>query len=336
MAQMTNPGGAAQPAPGPISTPDLWDLNASPASLEELAGAWRSLREAASSAQDTVDQAAYRVFADEAWQGDTADTYDGHRRRLTGDVGELAERAGPVVDALEYLAGVLETNQELLHQERARLAEVPVTESGAGLIFRPNDEDQARAVNQAITAAHEIRSRVDEALAAKREDFQSAHTDLGQLSDTWRPRTVRMLNLNIGQGHGNVPLDSSGTDTGEMDEIAQIIADENADIVTLQEVFQRDLGTLESDLEERTGAEWEVRFEEASRKVQWDDGWFGNDHFNEPFGNAVLVRRGDVIGDVAESDRIKLDVEGSEVEPGIEDGEGRAATEVEVRLNPRR
>ncbi|MQA86821.1 MAG: hypothetical protein GEV03_19865 [Streptosporangiales bacterium] len=330
---MTQP---APPTPGSVSTADLWDLQASPASLQELAAAWRSLRDAASSARDTVDQAAYRVFADEGWQGQTADSYDGHRQRVTGDVGKLAERAGPVAEALEYLAEVLRVNQDLLDQERARLADVPSTGSGENLVFHPRDEAQARLVKDAIAATHEIRRRVDQALTAKQADFQSAQTELTALGDAWQQRTARMLNLNVGQGYGNAPWDSGGTDPGDIDEIAQLIADEDADIVTLQEVFGRDLDNLQEELEERTGDQWEVRFEGASSKIQWDDDWQGTFHPNEPFGNAVLVRTGDVIGGVGESDKVRLDVEGDWVAEGVEDGEGRAATETEVRFNPRR
>lgn len=339
-----------------VVTGDVWDLSAAPGTLEEMAQAWRQVKDAMLAAQSTVDTSAQQVFDGEAWTGQTADSYNGHRLRVTGDLGTSAASAASVAETLEYLAGVLRFNQELLAQERARLAGVRVTGDGAQLTFHPADEAQTDLVQRAVSAAREIRSRVDDEIAVKTAVFASAHSQLEQVSDAWRPRTVGMLNLNIGQGYENSPHNSGGTDRSDLREIAQLIANADVDIVTMQEVFGSDVERLEQELRELTGDEWTIHFGEASEKVYWSDGYrpIG---MHEPFGNAIAVRHDDAVSTSDHTDTIKLDVEGSNVTDGsgpptgtttttvpgtppppppeqpITDGEGRAATEVHVTFN---
>jgi endonuclease/exonuclease/phosphatase family metal-dependent hydrolase len=135
-----------------------------------------------------------------------------------------------------------------------------------------------------------------------------------------------------------------------MGEIAQVIADEDVDVVTMQEMFGQDADDLERELRERTGDEWTVYFGEASEKPYWSDG-FRPRGFNEPFGNAIAVRHGGNVETSEYVDTHKLDVPGSHVEPptipspqtppgpddpppsaGVTDGEGRSAIEVELTL----
>lgn len=291
--------------PPPITTEDLWDLEASPGALEELAEAWRGLQGAAETARDSVDQEARRVFGDAAWEGDTADAYNTHRSKLTGDIGHLAEVAGPIAQALDEIASTLRFNQEALDQERAGLAGIPVTEDADGLTFRPEDDAQARRVNQAITAANDYRARVDEVLAAKKTDLETAKTDMAEIKETWKPRTVRVLDLNIFQGGvGNKPWPyddaPKGVDHGDIDELGQLILDNGADIATHQEAFQGDMERLEEWLEDHTGDEWDLHFAAASHNMQWDDA-VGVEGEYGPFGNAILVRRG---GDIASSEEL--------------------------------
>jgi hypothetical protein len=351
----------------PISTTDLWSLDASPQTLTEAAGAWRGLQEAATSAQGTVDAAAYQVLGEEAWTGQAADAYDEHRTKLTGDIGELAAWAGSIADALDSLAWTLQSAQNQLTEIRAALP-VPAVRQGDQLIFQPADADQAAAVTEAIAAANAIRSGLDEELVMKEAAFDTTLPDIVALKDSWREQTVRLVNLNIGSGHDNLNFgDKSGVAPEEVDDLAARLVRENADIATLQEVFEEDLGTLEAELEERTGEEWNVHFTEASTKPRFTSPldvldtvfWGGPDNnINEPFGNAVLVREGDQIaGSDTVDDHIKLDAEGSVVReapppssptpgtttttstvPGtpvppdtqILDDEGRAAIQVEV------
>ncbi|MDF2711734.1 MAG: hypothetical protein K0R62_7386 [Nonomuraea muscovyensis] len=332
--------------PAPITTTDLWDLNADPERLEKLAETWRSLGTKVTSAEGLINDAAQQVFAKEYWTGDTATSFNGYRKKFTADVELFGKWAANVADVLTYTATVLRVQQGLLNEERKRLNGVPSSSDYTGLTFRPRDAEQSRLVTGAITTAKEIRRRVDEVLAEKKRDMKFYENQFELIAKEWKPRTVRLLNLNIGQGAGNSPGDSSGTDSEDISKIAQVIADQDTDIATVQEVFQHDIADLEEELENRTGDNWDVKFEEASSKYHANDDWpIIGDIVNAPFGNAVLVREGDVIEGTGDSERVKLDVDGGSItlpsnEPGtgdtrIDDGEGRSAAKTEVQIKPR-
>lgn len=332
--------------PAPITTTDLWDLKADPVRLEKLADTWRSLGAKAGSAEKLINDAAHLVFTKDHWTGDTATSFNDYRKKFTGDVELFGKWAANVGDLLSYTATVLRVQQGLLDEERKRLNGVPASADLSGLTFRPRDAEQARLVSGAITTAKEIRRRVDEVLAEKKRDMKFYQDQFEAISKEWKPRTVRLLNFNIGQGAGNSPGDSAGTDSEDISKIAGVIAGQDTDIATVQEVFKHDIYNLEEELENRTGDNWDVRFEEASKKYHANDDWpIIGDIVNAPFGNAVLVREGDVIEGTGDSERVKLDVEGGSITlpangPGtgdtrIDDGEGRSAARTEVEIKPR-
>jgi hypothetical protein len=335
-----------QTKPAPIATSNLWDLEADPARLEMVADTWRSLGTKAGSAEGKVNDAAQNVFSKEHWTGDTADAFNGYRKKLTTDVDLFGRWATNIADTLDITATTLRVQQGLLDDERKKLGAVSASTDLSGVTFHPKDAEQSSLVTGAISTAMEIRARVDEVLEEKRQDLKFYQDQFDPMAKQWKPRTVRLVNLNIGQGAGNSPGNSSGTDSEDISTIAQAITDQNADIATVQEVFKHDTFNLEEELESRTGDNWDVKFEEASTKYHANDDWpiIGDIAF-APFGNAVLVHEGDVIEGTGDSERIKLDVEGSKITippigPGvggneIDDGEGRSAAGVEVNIRPR-
>lgn len=324
--------GGQSEGPGPVwSASRVWDLEAAPASIEVGADEMRALGTRASSAQTTLDSAARLVDGEGSWEGDTAELYQDHRRRLAGDLGRLAELATSAAGALDAAASTLRSGQAMLDGLRAQVSTVPVSTSETGVRFHPRDEAEAARVRDALAASREIRAWVDEQLVLKEAAFAGAREDIAAIIESWRPKTVRVLDLNIGQGHGNAVHDSRGTDPGEMDEIGQIIADQDANVVTLQEVFSSDLETLRMWLEENTGDEWDVHFSAAMHKYQVDDSVIPDGEF-DAFGNAVLVRRGDGIESSTEVGETVLQ------EPGAfgafgGGAEGRSMEHVEVRLD---
>lgn len=115
-----------------------------------------------------------------------------------------------------------------------------------------------------------------------------------KLANACQGVTLRLLDLNIGQGAGNVPFNGKGTDPQELRKIAALIVNRGVDVATLQEVFKKDLPKLEQLLEQMTGEEWTFYFGRASTKQQ-----FGNHPWdislNQGFGNAILVRNGAIL-----------------------------------------
>jgi hypothetical protein len=329
-----------------ITTADVWDLRADPGRLELLAEAWRGLGSKVRSAEGKINDAAKAVFANEHWTGDTADSFNGYRKRLTADIERAAAWADNIAHTLDLTATTLRVQQGLLDEERDRLKAVPASTSTDGLTFRPETAEQTTLVNAAISTANEIRRRVDTVLEEKRQDLDFYREQFDLIAEEWKPRSLRMVNLNIGQGAGNSPGNDAGTDSEDIDDIADAITGQDADIATIQEVFQHDIYNLEEELESRTGDNWDVQYAEASNKYHADDDIpILGDIVNASFGNAVLVREGDVIAGSEGSDTIKLDVEGGHIDlpanqPGggdhrIDDGEGRSAARTEVQIRPR-
>jgi len=138
------------------------------------------------------------------------------------------------------------------------------------------------------------------------------------------PDELRILNLNAGGGFGNMVYQSDGMDPGDVDELAQRIADGDADVATLQEVWEMDLPELERQLERLTGDEWDLHFAEASTKARADDDWAGTVYFDRSFGNVVAVRRGDGVIASELVGTQKLDA------PGDDGSDGRVAISVRV------
>jgi len=108
--------------------------------------------------------------------------------------------------------------------------------------------------------------------------------------------TVRFVSFNIGQGATRG--EGRGTDFDELGQTARIIADSDADIVAVQEIFGADVGALEEHLQDIEDARAEqegreprdvvITFSEASGK-EWrhESGRYG--HAGDGFGNAVIT-----------------------------------------------
>jgi hypothetical protein len=329
-----------QPAPPAIWAPNAtWDLGASPDELDAIAGVLRGVGSAGDLAQDTMDRAAFRVAADGAWEGDTAEAYHQHRAKLSRDLVDFAERAPPAARALAEVAGVLRHGQQVLDRERNRLSQVPgMTISGipglfdGAVIFLPRDEGEASTVREALAAAEDVRARVDEGLAGRIAEFRTAGAAYEMLEQAWQPRTVTHLNLNAGMGRG------AGTVRENLDELAEAIASGEADVVTLQEVLHHNLDDdgetpgLLSLLEERTGDRWRVAA--LSDPIQTDPrGWDPDNPGTQPYGNAVLVREGGAVEVPADSDVGDLELSQPQDAAGYEDApEDRSAAVAEVTI----
>lgn len=288
-----------------ITTADVWNLHASPPTIEAAAEAWRGLRDQAETAWGLVHLAAKDVLGNEDWTGETADAYDRHQARAKGDVNDTHNAAVSVANHLDELAGVLRIGQALLDQERDGLRDIRAENDGNEIAFHAADQAQALRVGGAIAAAEEIRSYVDEELVVRTAKFATAGTILASVAENWRP--LRHVNLNIGSGRDNDPReDKPGADYDEIPAVADLIADQNADVVTLQEVFEDDVPRIRERLEELTGDEWvpvyggatsKPRWTEAAGSVNfpWPDPIGGVDEMDESFGNAVLVRQSDLV-----------------------------------------
>jgi hypothetical protein len=181
------------------------------------------------------------------------------------------------------------------------------------LTFEPKDPAEQALVSSAVAAAQEIRGYVDEQLATQAgrlravlygtSQYDPSHSgspSLSTISDQWKPRDVRVLDYNVGQGYKNTPWDDDGTESEEIPEVGRVIAGSGANVVTLQEMFHGDAKQLLKWLNENAGGGWEMHFEEATGKFQSDEVKYRD------FGNVVLVRTGGDVGDPRQLPEVKM------------------------------
>lgn len=299
-----------------------FDLDATPARLESAAIGMRRIGTLAETAQDTVDVAAHSVSSEGAWRGSTAASYQRHRRRLTGALGELSTAADDAATALAEIATVLRRGQGMLDDERARLADIRQEQRDEGWLYGPQDDEEAKLVETVTSAAEEIRGWVDGEILARRPALDAAQEELAAVRDSWEPRQLRHVNLNAAMFPG------AGVVRGNLDELARSIASGDPDVVTLQEVYEYNLhgdDGLLAQLEQVTGAEWEVA---AFGQVNQHNVDFDPDVAPGlyPVGNAVLVRTDRVVASSEEQQPLDLNID------GYEDGSKRGAAVTELTL----
>lgn len=178
------------PPPEPVVVTNVWQLHADPTRLDRAAQAWRSITRAANTQADAVDKPAKKLY-DGEWAGDTADSYNDHRQKLTRDVRAVATQSKVAGDTLGVIAGTLRSAQGLLDTSWDTLtATVPATVSGNNVTFRPADEAGITAINAAVKAANEIRSDVDDTLLKEVAAFERARTRFADITWAWESVAV--------------------------------------------------------------------------------------------------------------------------------------------------
>jgi hypothetical protein len=344
-------GPPTTPLPDPIMTSSTtFDLGADPVALEHAAADVKKTGGQATAARILVDDAAGKIESGGAWDGDTADSFQAHRRRLTGDLGVVGDAADRAAGVLTGIAAILRRGQAALDDQRGRLAGIAVTGSPvrspepgepdvAMLTFEPKDPAEQALVSSAITTAQEIRAELDEQLVEQSgllrsvlygwSQYDPTHSSppaLRTVSDQWKPRDVRVLTFNVGEGYKNEPFftehEEEGTERHDIPAVGQVIAGSHANVVNLQEMFRRDAEALLAWLNKNAGGGWEMHFENAQNKPQWD----GEGGPWLDFGNVVLVRTGGDLGDPTQQPPVELQ------EPAVFGEEGRVLQNTEVPL----
>lgn len=146
-----------------MSGSGLWDLAAKPDTLHAAAHAWLSMGERVDQAATSVNNGASGVLG--TWEGESATSYDSHRRKLVTSIDEATNSAARVSTALQRAAGSLRKAQLDLDSSFASVADIPSSASAGSLTFEPRDEAESVRVREAIDRANEVRSRLDVELA---------------------------------------------------------------------------------------------------------------------------------------------------------------------------
>jgi Effector protein/RTX calcium-binding nonapeptide repeat (4 copies) len=166
------PVSTAEPPPAPLHPGDLWQLNASPETVEQAAQAWTKFGQEARDAAQFVSDRAERLYAEE-WAGDVADTYTEHERKLNRDIRSAADLADGIAGELLRTATALTAAQRQLDDSFHEVSSLVTGVSTAdGPVFSPQNDQEVNYVEAAMRDAQFIRERLDEQLL----DFQVAIT----------------------------------------------------------------------------------------------------------------------------------------------------------------
>ncbi|MBJ7358594.1 M91 family zinc metallopeptidase [Nocardioides sp.] len=165
-------------------TAGLWTLRHDAAALEQAATSWTGAGAALAATVDDVNAAALAVLG-AGWEGDSADGYDAHRRRLVADVDRgtaLADRAAGVLRAA---AGSIRAAESRLQGAWARVAGVAHTVAGREVVFRPADDAERLLVEEARDEAVGIRSGLDAALVGDLAGLDDLAREWTALAGRW-------------------------------------------------------------------------------------------------------------------------------------------------------
>jgi Ca2+-binding RTX toxin-like protein len=159
--------GPATPAPPAIRVnEDLWRLGADPTAIDGAADEWRRLARRVREVSDDVNKPIDRLVGTE-WLGETAETFDQHRRTLLMDVfaeGDLADFAAA---RLEHAAAALRSAQNLLAESWSRIvSRVPASSDrrSGQVTFYPYDDAGTALVHRSVRDAEAVRAELDDIL----------------------------------------------------------------------------------------------------------------------------------------------------------------------------
>lgn len=269
---------------------DIPDTTADPGRLEQTA------RDLNTFATRLANQRDATVRAIDTAAGEFSEPYAG---RIRGHGQQHQASAAPVIAGAQQAAGVTSSWASVVTEYKRRRAAL-INQAGA-LTFNSSGGDDAKVHREWMDHQKKVRDLEAKARALREWFEREAESHGARLAAACNDATtLRVFNLNIGQGAGNKPFDGKGTESRELWKIAQLVADGHADIATLQEIFGGDVKKLEQMLEKITGDDWTIYFGPASNKAQFNDWPSLFDERNPfvrygPFGNAIAVRNGDIL-----------------------------------------
>lgn len=165
----------------------VFDLADDADALVRSATAWGEVSGELSSAADRLTDGSAAVMT--TWEGESATSYDGHRKRLVASLDLAATTADQIATTIARSAGAVRSAQGHLDAQWGTVASVPHVGGGGllpiPLIFQPEDDAQQQRVTAAITAAQTIRSDLDAALQTDAEQLAAATTTWTSISSEW-------------------------------------------------------------------------------------------------------------------------------------------------------
>jgi uncharacterized protein YukE len=163
----------------------LWKLYDDANKLDSASTAWTDVAQALDSASDRVNAKAKQV-RDIGWEGETAKSYDAHRKEVVTSLDSASTLAGSIASTLSLVAGSVRTAQGRLDAQWATVVGIPHQGSPSGDIrFQTESDEEAARVNGAIKVAHGIRTELDKALATDTTALHEARAAWDKLAAQW-------------------------------------------------------------------------------------------------------------------------------------------------------
>lgn len=161
----------------------VWDLAAKPDALDAAAHAWLGMGERIDEAATSVNNGSSGVLG--TWEGESATSYDAHRRKLVTSIDEATNSAARVSTALQQAAGSLRKAQSDLDTSWSSVADIPSVTSGGTVTFQPRDAAESSRAQAAIDRAGEVRARLDSELAQDAAALTAATEFWNTVSAEW-------------------------------------------------------------------------------------------------------------------------------------------------------
>ena len=164
----------------------IWDLTADPASIDAASRSWERLATSVGSRSDDFNDASMKVIG--TWEGETATSYDAHRKKLVGDLDQASQAASDVARVLADCAGSVRTAQSQLDAQWTRVAGFPRTPGPyGGLMFDELTPEQEQTVNESAGRAQEIRDTLETQVKADAAQLTGFVATWESISSTWQP-----------------------------------------------------------------------------------------------------------------------------------------------------
>lgn len=201
----------------------LWD---DASSIDDASRGWTSIAKALDSVTESFISGSKDVVAD--WEGQTAESYEGHRKTLLTDLDKARDLADKAASATARIAGTVRIAQGHLDQSWATVAHIPHQGSPSGDIrFEPDTPEDSKLVSDAIARASEIRTGLDRDLNADRQV-------LVDTTAAWRGLSTSMAAIaESGQDPFHLPADVDSVGMITVDGKTYINTGSGDDVVTV-------------------------------------------------------------------------------------------------------
>lgn len=162
----------------------IFDLDADPAAIDRASAEWTTIGTALTSAVTRINTQS-SVVVSAGWEGDTADSYDEHRGKLTRSLADAATTTESIQSRLGLIAGTLRAAQGQLDTQWGKVAPFAHGVGGDDVEFITDNDADQQTVDTAIAAAHDIRKGADASLSSDAATLRGLVSTFTTIASSW-------------------------------------------------------------------------------------------------------------------------------------------------------